>query len=112
MSTGGTKGPLSHVVSYEAARNASGVHAVTVDILLVLVAFHVAAVGFHWLYKRDNLILPMVTGRKRLPAERDAPRLAPDLLRPCRTRRCGFSRARSAVARRIAVQWSSARKTE
>lgn len=77
---GWNEGPLSHVVSYEAARSASGVHAVTVDILLVLVALHVAAVGFHWLYKRDNLILPMVTGRKHLPAERDAPRLAPDLL--------------------------------
>ena len=76
---GWNEGPLSHVVSYEAARNASGVHAVTVDILLVLVALHVAAVGFHWLYKRDNLVLPMVTGRKRLPPERDAPRLVPDL---------------------------------
>ena len=77
---GWNEGPLSHVVNYEAARNASGVHAVTVDILLVLVGLHVAAVGFHWLYKRDNLILPMVTGRKRLPPERDAPRLVPDLL--------------------------------
>ncbi|MDE0238659.1 MAG: cytochrome b/b6 domain-containing protein [bacterium] len=76
---GWNEGPLSHVVSYEAARNASGVHAVTVDILLVLVALHVAAVGFHWLYKRDNLVLPMVTGRKRLPPDREAPRLVPDL---------------------------------
>ncbi|MDE0416051.1 MAG: cytochrome b/b6 domain-containing protein [bacterium] len=76
---GWNEGPLSHVVSYEAARNASGVHAVTVDILLVLVALHVAAVGFHWLYKRDNLVLPMVTGRKRLPPEREALRLVPDL---------------------------------
>lgn len=76
---GWNEGPLSHVVSYEAARNASGVHSVTVDILLVLVALHVAAVGFHWLYKRDNLILPMVTGRKHLPPERETPRLVPDL---------------------------------
>lgn len=76
---GWNEGPLSHVVSYEAARNASGVHAVTADILLVLVALHVTAVGFHWLYKRDNLILPMVTGRKHLPPEREAPRLVPDL---------------------------------
>ena len=76
---GWNEGPLSHVVSYEAARNAAGVHAVTVDILLVLVALHVAAVAFHWLYRRDNLILPMVTGRKHLPPGHDVPRLAPDL---------------------------------
>ncbi len=76
---GWNEGPLSHLVSYEAARNASGVHAVTIDILLVLVALHVAAVGFHWLYKRDNLVLPMVTGRKHLPPEHDQPRIAPDL---------------------------------
>lgn len=77
---GWNEGPLSHIVSYEAARSASGVHAVTVDILLVLVALHVAAVGFHWLYKRDNLVLPMVTGRKHLPPGCDVPRLAPDLV--------------------------------
>ncbi len=77
---GWNEGPLSHAVSYDAARSASGVHAVTVDILLVLVALHVAAVGFHWLYKRDNLVFPMMTGRKHLPPGHDVPRLAPDLL--------------------------------
>ncbi len=76
---GWNEGPLSHLVSYEAARNASGVHAVTVDVLLALVALHLAAVGFHWVYKRDNLIGPMVTGRKRLPPGHDVPRFVPDL---------------------------------
>ncbi len=76
---GWNEGPLSHLVSYEAARSASAVHAITVDMLLVLVALHVAAVGFHWLYRRDNLIGPMVTGRKRLPPQREAPRLVADI---------------------------------
>ena len=75
---GWNEGPLSHLVSYEAARNASAAHAITVDVLLVLVAFHIAAVAFYWLYRRDNLIGPMVTGRKHLPRHRMAPRLVAD----------------------------------
>jgi hypothetical protein len=38
-------------------------------ILQILVGIHVAAVLFYLVYKRTNLILPMITGTRVLPAD-------------------------------------------
>ena len=65
-------GPLSFLVSYDAAREAAELHAMVVDALLILVGLHVLAVLFHLLYKRENLTRAMLTGRGRL-AEGHAP---------------------------------------
>ena len=70
------EGPLSFLVSYDLAREASGLHAVVVDILLVLVGLHLAAILFHLIYKRENLTGAMVTGRGPVPAGFREPRIA------------------------------------
>ena len=68
-------GPLSFLVSYDAAREAAELHAMVVDGLLILVGLHLAAVLFHLLYKRENLTGAMLTGRARLAEGRTPPRL-------------------------------------
>ena len=75
---GFNEGPLSFLVSYDAARNAAELHAIVVDLLLVLVGLHLAAVLFHFLYKRENLTRTMLTGRTRLAAGETPPRLVSD----------------------------------
>ena len=71
-------GPLSFLVSYDAAREAAELHAMVVDALLILVGLHIAAVLFHLLYKRENLTRAMLTGRGRLAEGQAPPRLAPE----------------------------------
>ena len=68
-------GPLSFLVSYDAAREAAELHAMVVDGLLILVGLHVLAVLFHLLYKRENLTRTMLTGRGRLAKGQAPPRL-------------------------------------
>lgn len=68
-------GPLSFLVSYDAAREAAELHAMVVDALLILVGLHVLAVLFHLLYKRENLTRAMLTGRGRLAEGRAPPHM-------------------------------------
>ena len=73
------EGPLSFAVSYDAARTAADLHEDLVDVLLVLVGLHLAAILFYRLYKREKLVKPMVTGWASFPAgDRPAPRLVSD----------------------------------
>ena len=68
-------GPLSFLVSYDAAREAADLHAIVVDALLILVGLHIVAVLFHLFYKRENLTRAMVIGRGRLAKGQVPPRL-------------------------------------
>jgi cytochrome b len=70
-------GPLTHLVSYEQADAARTWHGLAFDLILVLVAIHVAAILFYLLVKRDNLVGPMVTGRKSVGASQAEPASAP-----------------------------------
>ena len=72
------EGPVSFLVSYEAARRAAELHAIVVDGLLILVGLHLAAILFHLVYKRENLTGTMLTGRARLAEGEAPPRLVPD----------------------------------
>jgi cytochrome b len=60
-----TTGPLYAWVSKAASDRLTAVHHLNQNVIIVLVAIHVAAVLFHLLYKRDDLITPMVTGIKQ-----------------------------------------------
>lgn len=62
-------GPLSYLVSYDAARWAAEIHEEMFNVLLAFIALHVAAVLFYQLYKKDNVIVPMLTGRKAFEPE-------------------------------------------
>ncbi|MGQ9426115.1 cytochrome b/b6 domain-containing protein [Gilvimarinus sp. F26214L] len=56
-------GPLSYKVSYDTGRWAAETHEALFDGLLIVIGLHVAAILFYLLYKRNNLIAPMVTGK-------------------------------------------------
>jgi cytochrome b len=70
------EGPLSHRVSYESARILAHRHETVFYILLALIAVHIAAILYYRLFKRDDLITPMVTGRG-VAAGEDAAAMAP-----------------------------------
>lgn len=56
--------PLALLVSEEMSLRITGWHGLIFDLILVLVWCHVVAVGFYLLVKGDNLVRPMLTGRK------------------------------------------------
>jgi len=68
-----TDGPFSGSVSGYTVKLMTRLHNWNENLLLLLIALHVAAVLFYLLIKHDNLITPMVTGRKQL-VSLDAPR--------------------------------------
>lgn len=69
-------GPLTHLISESAGARALKLHRTIITALEVLVALHVLAVLFYAVVKKQNLVRPMITGKKRLPATTRAPRMA------------------------------------
>lgn len=59
-----SSGPLSNLVSSSTVQLANAIHEISAKVLLVLVGLHVAAVLFYLLWKGENLISAMITGRK------------------------------------------------
>ena len=64
-----TEGPLYDKVSKATSDAISAVHQANAVVLLVLIGLHVAAVLYYLWYKRENLLRPMITGRKEIPAQ-------------------------------------------
>jgi cytochrome b len=60
------EGPLVHLVSYDTSRMLTGIHKTNKWIIGALVVLHLVAISFYQLYKKDRLIIPMITGRKML----------------------------------------------
>jgi cytochrome b len=71
------EGPFTEWVSAPIANAITALHEILWDALLVAVALHVLAIALYAAAKGHNLLRPMLTGRKRLPARIAAPRLAP-----------------------------------
>jgi cytochrome b len=61
-------GPLDTLVSFETGRRFAHLHGRVFNLLLILTGLHLAAVLFYWLYRRENLVGPLITGRRRLPS--------------------------------------------
>ncbi|MEY4249175.1 MAG: hypothetical protein RJA87_808 [Pseudomonadota bacterium] len=57
-------GPLSDRVSFETGRLFSEWHDLSFTAIKFLVVLHLSAIAFYALYKRANLITPMITGYK------------------------------------------------
>jgi cytochrome b len=74
---GEESGALARFVSYETADWAREWHAVLFNVILAVVAVHVLAILFYLLVKRDNLVGPMVTGRKAFEEPIAEPVMAP-----------------------------------
>jgi cytochrome b len=60
-----TAGPLYKWVSKAASNRLTAIHHLNHDAIIILVAVHIAAVLFHLIYKKENLITPMITGIKQ-----------------------------------------------
>ena len=60
-------GPMSDRVSFGLGRQIAEWHDLSFHALQAVVALHVAAVLFYLIWKRTNLIGPMITGWRRLP---------------------------------------------
>lgn len=62
-----TEGPLYRYVTKDTSDWLTSIHHYNFYVLLGLAAIHIAAVLYYWVYKRENLVGAMFTGRKRLP---------------------------------------------
>lgn len=60
-------GPLSDNVSAHTATFLTEIHHANFNILLGFIILHVVSVLFYLVYKKENLLLPMLTGRKKDP---------------------------------------------
>ncbi|GLV22940.1 MULTISPECIES: cytochrome b/b6 domain-containing protein [Sphingomonadales] len=58
-------GPFSYLVDFETGRVAAEWHAFIFNIILALTALHVVAILFYLLHRRDNLVGPMISGRRK-----------------------------------------------
>ena len=68
------KGPLVHLVDDATSDRLTTVHHFCAKALYVLIGLHLAAIIFHEIYKRERLLLPMISGYKKgLPASVDKP---------------------------------------
>jgi cytochrome b len=70
----GDHGPLAKMVAAETSDWLTGVHHRIFDCILIAVALHVSAIAAYALLKGHDLVRPMVTGHKTLPADAAAPR--------------------------------------
>ncbi len=64
-----TEGPLAHWVTEEISSLLTKIHEANFNILLVLVGLHISAILFYRIVKKENLVLPMITGRKTVALE-------------------------------------------
>ena len=62
-------GPFSDRVSFETGRQIAEIHELSFRILQGLVVLHVLAVAFYLVWKRTDLILPMITGKRAFPSD-------------------------------------------
>jgi cytochrome b len=73
-------GPLTQWVPAWAANAITAVHTILWDALLAAVALHLLAIALYAIAKGHNLLRPMLTGRKLLPARISPPRPASAML--------------------------------
>jgi len=71
-----TEGPLADTVDKSTSDWLSHIHVVNFRLIKLAVAAHILAVLTYAVLKRHDLVRPMLTGRKRLPAELPPPRMA------------------------------------
>jgi cytochrome b len=71
-----TAGPLAETVDKSTSDWLSHIHAVNFKLIEIAVAAHILAVLAYAVLKRHDLVRPMLTGLKRLPADLPRPRMA------------------------------------
>ncbi len=56
-------GPLYDLVSSDTSYMLTGLHSKLFDVLLVMIAIHLLAIAYYSIYKKRNIVTPMVTGK-------------------------------------------------
>jgi cytochrome b len=73
-------GPLATYVSRRLSNRLSAVHEFNFYLILAAIVLHIAAILAYALLKGQNLLRPMITGKKRMPGATRAPRMRSSLL--------------------------------
>jgi cytochrome b len=60
----GFSGPFYDLVGKFAGEKATWVHHKVIDLLIIVASLHVAAIAYYVRVKKDNLVIPMITGHK------------------------------------------------
>ena len=74
------EGPLAKYVGKDWSDWLSGIHGVNFTLIQIAVVLHVLAIVAYAVLKRHDLVRPMITGRKQLPASVPGPRIAHPVL--------------------------------
>lgn len=72
---GDTEGPLMHLVGKDRSNWLSHIHSLNFTVIEAVIVLHVVAIVAYAVLKRHNLVRPMVTGMKVMPADAVAPRV-------------------------------------
>lgn len=70
-------GPLNHFIQGDLSEGMGHWHHLLFNVLLGFIVLHLSAILFYAVVKRDNLVGPMLTGRRDMAAPADTPRFAP-----------------------------------
>lgn len=73
-------GPLNHLLAKPSSDLVSAFHTWNFYVLVAAIIVHLLAILAYAGIRRENLLRPMISGKKRLPAATRAPRLASPLL--------------------------------
>lgn len=60
-------GPLAVWVSFRTGRQMSDLHELSFNVLLGLIVLHVLAIAIYRIFKRQDLLTPMISGKAQLP---------------------------------------------
>lgn len=74
---GGNPGPLNYLIQGDLSEHMGHWHHLLFNVLLGFIGLHLFAVLFYAVIKRENLVGPMVTGRREMAAPTIAPAFAP-----------------------------------
>ncbi|HVZ08581.1 cytochrome b/b6 domain-containing protein [Rhodopila sp.] len=75
-----TEGPLMHLVGKDRSDWLTHIHGLNFTLIQAVVVLHVLAILVYLVLKRQNLLRPMITGTKAMPAGMAPPRLRSPLL--------------------------------
>jgi cytochrome b len=75
-----TEGPLTNLVSKEQSDWFSHIHSINFTLIEIVIALHVLAIIAYAVLKKQDLVRPMVTGKKRMPGAMRPPRMASPIL--------------------------------
>jgi cytochrome b len=64
-------GPLSSYVTFKGGRHLAHLHYQWFEYLLAIIGLHLVAVAFYYVYKRQNLVAPMISGSRTVAEAAD-----------------------------------------